>query len=135
MCISLMHAQQQLMHVYLRLRSHDSSVGLVTDNGPDGRCKISRRSWRFLSTPQCPLWLWGPPSLLSNGYRRRFFQAESGRDLKLTAYLHLKPKSGTVELYLHSPIRRHGHRATLPLLYLKLELKKLLNLYEITKNI
>jgi hypothetical protein len=27
---------------------------------------------RFFSSPQCPERLWGPPSLLSNGYRWRF---------------------------------------------------------------
>jgi hypothetical protein len=33
---------------------------------------IPRRGKRFFSSPQCPDWLWGPPSLLYNGYQGLF---------------------------------------------------------------
>jgi hypothetical protein len=35
----------------------------------DDRSSISGRGKRIFSTPQRPHRLWGPPSLLSNGYR------------------------------------------------------------------
>jgi hypothetical protein len=34
-------------------------------------------------------WLWGPPSLLSYGYRELLLWGYSGRGVKLTTYLHL----------------------------------------------
>jgi hypothetical protein len=32
------------------------------------------RGWEFFSSPPCPDRLWGPPSLLSNGYQRLFLR-------------------------------------------------------------
>jgi len=44
------------------------------DNGDspysNGRGSIPGRDWEFFSSPPHPNWLWGPPSLLSNWYRR-----------------------------------------------------------------
>jgi len=36
--------------------------------------------------------LWGPPSLLPNGYRRLFPRRQSGRSVWLTTYIHLLPR-------------------------------------------
>jgi len=36
--------------------------------------------------------LWGPPSLLSNRYRRLLPRGQNGRDVKLTTHMHLVPR-------------------------------------------
>jgi hypothetical protein len=54
---------------------------------------------RFFSFPQYPDQLWGPISLLSNGYK-----GLSGWGVMLTTHLYLVPRSRMVNLYLHSPI-------------------------------
>jgi hypothetical protein len=50
-------------------RSRDSSVGIATDYGLDGRGSIYGSDKRFLSTPQRRERLWGPPasSLMGTG--------------------------------------------------------------------
>lgn len=51
--------------------------------------------------------LWGPPSCLSNWYQGRFPRRKSGRDVKLTTYLHLLYRSrmhGTIGLITPSHI-------------------------------
>jgi hypothetical protein len=78
-----------------------------SDCGLDSLCSIPY-SARFLSSPQHPHWLWGPPSLLSNGYCRLFPQGKSCRGMKLTTHIHLVPRSTKVELYFHFPIYFHG---------------------------
>jgi hypothetical protein len=47
------------------------SVGIATGYKLDGPGSNAVGS-RFVSSPQCPDRLWGPPSLLSNGHRGRF---------------------------------------------------------------
>jgi hypothetical protein len=56
-------------------KSRDSSVGIATRlraGRPDDRGSIPGGGWEFLSSPTRPDRLWGPPNLLSNGYRERF---------------------------------------------------------------
>jgi hypothetical protein len=74
----------------------------------DDRGSIPGGGWELLSSTPCPDRLWGPPSLLSNGYRRLFLRVKRpGREAD-----HTPPSSAEVkecvELYLHSPIRLPG---------------------------
>jgi hypothetical protein len=64
----------------------DSSVDIATGVSLGGRGSIPDRRKGLFSSPQRPDRLWGPPSLLSSGYR----------GLK-------QPGPRMVELYLHSP--------------------------------
>jgi hypothetical protein len=59
----------------------------------DDRDSIRSRGRESFSSPPRTDRLWGPPSLLSHGYR----------GMKLTAHLHLAPRLRNVELCLHSP--------------------------------
>jgi hypothetical protein len=52
-------------------RDQDSSVGIATSYGQDDLGSIPGMT-RCFSSPQRPDWLWGPPSLLPNGYQGRF---------------------------------------------------------------
>jgi len=47
---------------------NNRSVDTVTVYELDNRGSIHGRSWEFFSLIPCPDRLWGPPSLLSNGY-------------------------------------------------------------------
>jgi hypothetical protein len=49
-------------------------------------------------------YVWGPPSLLSNGNRWLFPRSYSGTGMKQTIHLTLVPRLRMVEPYLHSPI-------------------------------
>jgi hypothetical protein len=76
-------------------------VGIATGYGLDSQGSIPG-SARFLSSPQRPDRLCGPPSLLSNGYCGAL-----SLGVKLTTHLRLVPRSRMVELHLHPPIRVH----------------------------
>jgi hypothetical protein len=86
----------------------DSSVGIATSYGLDGRGSIPEKSKIFLfSTASKPAlgptqppiqWL---PGVSSPG-------REIGRGVKLTTHFHLVPRSRMLELYLHSPICLSG---------------------------
>jgi hypothetical protein len=49
--------------------SRDSSVGIATGYRLDGQSSIPGEGKRLFSTSQRVDRLWGPPSLLSDGYR------------------------------------------------------------------
>jgi hypothetical protein len=74
--------------------NRDSAVGIATGYALDSRGVGVRVPVvaRF-SSPRRPDRLWGPPSLLSNGYRRIFIRGKSGRGVKLTTHLELLPRS------------------------------------------
>jgi hypothetical protein len=55
-------------------RNQDSSVSIVTGYELDSWNSILSGGKRFFSTPQCPDRIWGPLSLLSNGYLGLFPQ-------------------------------------------------------------
>jgi hypothetical protein len=94
--------------VCICMRSRNSSVGIATDYGLDGRGSIPGRGKRFLPIPQRPDQLWGPPSLFSNGYRRLLTWGQSDHGVKFTIHISLVPKSRMVELSLYSPTRLYG---------------------------
>jgi hypothetical protein len=54
---------------YYLYMSRDSSVGIATDYELDGWYSIPGKRKIFFSSPRRPDRLWGPPSLLSNGYQ------------------------------------------------------------------
>jgi hypothetical protein len=57
--------------MYLKLcGSRGSSGNIVPDYGLDDRGSIPDRGKGFFFQPLRPDRLWGPPSLLSNGYRK-----------------------------------------------------------------
>jgi hypothetical protein len=67
--------------------------------------------WDFFSSPPRPNRLWGPPNLLSNGYR--WFRGgggggENGRGVKPTTHLLLVSRSKHVPLYFHSSTSSYG---------------------------
>jgi hypothetical protein len=88
---------------------------------PDARSLIPGKGKRFISSPQRPellLWPTEPPiqwtlggGVLSLGVKRP--------GVKSTTHLHLVPRSGMVQQYLHSPIRVHDvlHRGNFIFMY------------------
>jgi hypothetical protein len=55
--------------VFINIESHDSSVGIALSYGLDDLGSIPGGGWEFFSSPPLPERLWGPLSLLSNGYQ------------------------------------------------------------------
>jgi hypothetical protein len=98
---------EQSTHQTLRLsnrpdRNRDSSVGIATSYGLDGRwvgVRVPVETSIFYF-PIRPDRFWGPPSLLSNGYRGYL-----SAGVKMTTQLHLVPRSrkyGYIHPYPHT---------------------------------
>jgi hypothetical protein len=89
--------------------SRDSSAGIATGYGLDDRgvgVRVPVGS-RIFSSPCRPDRLWGPHSLLSNGYGGHFPRVYSGRGVKLTTYLQLVPRSRkylSIHPFPHAPV-------------------------------
>jgi hypothetical protein len=67
------------------------------------------RGWEFFSSALHPDRLWGPLSLLSNGFQGPFPWGQSGWGVKLTTHLHLVPRSrirGAIPPLPNTPSRR-----------------------------
>jgi hypothetical protein len=88
----------KINHTTDTTRSRDSSVGTVTGYGLDGRSSIPGVA-RFFSSPQRPNRLWGPHSLLSDGYRGLFmvFMAGCMEDMTFPLCVHF-----IFILYIHN---------------------------------
>jgi hypothetical protein len=71
-----------------------SSGSIVSDYGLDDRGLIPGRGKGFFLYPLCPDRLWGPPSLLYNGYRGVLSPGvKRGWGVTLTTHPHLVPRS------------------------------------------
>jgi hypothetical protein len=81
--------------VFLTVVTMVSSVGIAVgcgldDRGTKIRVPVGSRIFTF---PYRPDRLWGPPSLLSNGYPMDLSQEKRGKGVKLTTHLQLVPRS------------------------------------------
>jgi hypothetical protein len=86
---------QRITYVYTVTRSRVSSGSIVSDYGLDDRA-IGVRSpagAEDFSSSLCPDQLWGPPSLLYNGYGVLSSGVKRGRGVMLTTQSHLVPRS------------------------------------------
>ena len=59
------------------IRRFDSAVGISLDTGWTARVSNSGKGERFFFSIVCPYGLWGPPRLISSGYRRSFFSVKA----------------------------------------------------------
>jgi hypothetical protein len=93
------------------MRRCDSSVDIETmlrAGRPTNLGSIPGTSKTFFSSPKHPDRLWGPPDLLSSGYRWVYPRGWSGPDVKLRANLHLLARSGMRGVIPSLPHRLHG---------------------------
>jgi hypothetical protein len=95
--------------LYAHISTQNSSVGTALSYGLDDRGSIPCGFSEFFSSPPRPERLWGPPSLLANGYQGLFPWGYSSRGVKLTTHLHLVPRSKNEWSYTSTPpILLHG---------------------------
>jgi hypothetical protein len=94
----------ELTELYLTTSSPCIAINAGLRAGRSGFSgTIPSGGWEFFSSPPRPERLWGPPSLLSNGYQVLFPWGYSGRVVKLTTHLHLVPRSKNEWSYTSTP--------------------------------
>jgi len=76
---------------------------METGYGIDDRGSIPSGDCVFSFSTSYPDWLWGPPSLLSNGYWGLSPWGQSGQCVNLTIHLHLVPRSKNACSYTSPP--------------------------------
>jgi hypothetical protein len=89
---------------YFLTGSRDISIAIPTDYGLHGRSSIPSMGKGFLSSPQGSNWLWltrPPTQWLPDALSPK--EKRPGREAD-----HSPPRSGMVELYLHSTMPIHG---------------------------
>jgi hypothetical protein len=84
-------------------RSRGSSVSIVSDYALDDWGSIPGGGKGFFLHPLCPDRLWGPPSLLYNGYWGSFARGKARPGVTLTTHPHLVPRSRMDRSYTSSP--------------------------------
>jgi hypothetical protein len=85
----------------------DSSVGLATGYGFDGRASILGRARDFSLLNSVQTGSGAHPASYLMCIGGPFLEGKAAGGLKLTTRLHLVPRSKMVELYLH-PMRLYG---------------------------
>jgi hypothetical protein len=103
-CVHLVISSLLLFTFYtlhMRVSREQSSVGIPTGHGLNGRGSITGKTFCF--TTEHPVQFWVPSSLLYNGY-----WGQRGRGVVLNTNLHLVPGTRMLELYFQFPIRLHG---------------------------
>jgi hypothetical protein len=89
-----------------RDRSFDIGTKLLAGQ-PGNRGLNPGRGKRHFSSPQALEWLWGPISLLYDGFQGSFPEV-NGWGVKLTTQLHLVSRLRMAELCFHFSIRLNG---------------------------
>jgi predicted nucleic acid-binding Zn ribbon protein len=96
-----------LLLLLLLLGDPSSSVSIVSGYGPHNRTievQSLAEGKGFFVQPLCPHRLWGPPSLLYNGYRGVLSPGvKLGRGMTLTTHTRLVPRYRMSRSYTSSP--------------------------------
>jgi hypothetical protein len=94
--------------LYRPSRSRDSSARIAMGYGLDCLGSIPGSGNKILFTADFPDLPLIPPNLLPNGFSGHFLREQSSLGVKPNTRLHIVPRWGMTELYLHSHIRLLG---------------------------
>jgi hypothetical protein len=93
---------------HLNFWNRDSSLGVETQYGLDGRSSIPGGDKKFSSTSQRPDWLQGPPSLLFSGHRRLFLRGVHRPDRETDNTFPSRAEINNGGAIIPVPISNHG---------------------------